>query len=275
MTEDRNGSRAELSRRRLLRTSAAAGTAATAGCLGGGTDGEDTVYGFNTGDMTVSLTDPADDAVVTTTHLGATSSFPSNQYTPRLADDGEEVLWLNVGEGVRAATVGSLETVAEVETGSGANWLERTPDGEHLVVSAREPAHRNLRIDADPDSERFGEVTGEIDRTDEPAVGDRDGVGPCDVSIDPEGEYAFVPDLYGDTLTVLSVDSFEIVTQVEVDAVGDAEHARPWMGTAGWHGEVLMIENDEGERGTESIWDVSDPGAPEEVVRLTTEDGLG
>lgn len=269
------GSRPSVSRRRLLRSSAAAGATATAaGCLDRTDEGDDTVFVFNTGDMTVSLVDPADDEVVATTHLGATSSFPSNQYTPRLADGEGEVLWLNVAEGVRAVRVDTLETVAEIETSSGANWQERSPDGAHLVVSAREPTHRNLRIDADPDSDTFGEVTGEIDRSDEEPIGDQEGVGPCDVTFGPDGEYAYVPDLYGDTLTVLRVDPFEIATQVEVEPV-EAEHAQPWMGTAGWGGDVLMVENDEGEHNTESIWDVGDPESPEELARLTADDGLG
>lgn len=265
-----------LSRRRLLQTSATAGVTASAGCVGRFTDDDgDTVFIFNTGDMTVSLIDPADDEVVTTTHLGATSSFPSNQYSPRLADGSEEVLWLNVGEGVRAIRIKTLETVAEIETGSDANWLERTPNGEHLVVSAREPSHRQFRIDADPSSEEFGAITGEIDRSDEDGIDEQDGPGPCDITFEPDGEYGFVPDLYGNSLTVLRVDPFEIVTQVEVDPLGDAEHAQPWMGTAGWNGEILLIENNEGEGGTESIWDVSDSESPEELARLTSEDGLG
>lgn len=264
-----------VSRRRLLQTSATAGVAASAGCVGRFTEDEgDTVFIFNTGDMTVSLIDPVDDEVVTTTHLGATFSFPSNQYNPRLVDEEEEVLWLNVGEGVQAVRVDTLETVAEVETGSEANWLERTPDGTHLVVSAREPAHRQFRIDADPISEEFGEITGEIDRTGEEAIDDRDGAGPCDITFEPDGEYGFVPDLYGNTLTVLRTDPFEIVTQIEVEPI-EAEHAQPWMGTAGWNGEICMIENNEGDHGTESIWDVSDPEVPEELARLTADDGLG
>jgi YVTN family beta-propeller protein len=47
------------------------------------------------------------------------------------------------------------------------------------------------------------------------------------------------------------------------------------MGTAAPDGETLLVEHNEGRTGTESIWDTSDPGAPEERVRLTSEDGLG
>jgi YVTN family beta-propeller protein len=179
---------------------------------------------------------------------------------------------LNVGRGVRGVTVGDLSEAASVETGSGANWLEQTPDGDHLLVSAREPAHRQFRIDAIPDSDTFGEVTAEIER--QSGGNEGDGPGPCDVTVHPDGEYAYVPDIFGDTLTVLSVDPFEIETQIEVDPVGDGP-ARPWMGTAAPDGETMLVEHDEGETGTESVWDLSDPANPREVTRLTSDDGLG
>jgi len=83
-----------------------------------------------------------------------------------------------------------------------------------------------------------------------------------------------VPDLFGDTLTVLDVDAFEGAGQVEVPPVGHGPSA-PWMGTAAWDGETLLVEHDEGATGTESIWDVSDPAEPRERVRLTAADGLG
>jgi YVTN family beta-propeller protein len=35
------------------------------------------------------------------------------------------------------------------------------------------------------------------------------------------------------------------------------------------------VENNEGDTGTESVWDISDPAEPEEVVRFTADDGLG
>jgi YVTN family beta-propeller protein len=272
-----------VSRRTLLGGSAAAGAAATAGCSGAAPDddaddtgsGPPTVYVFNTGDMTVSVIDTAADEVVSTPFLGATASFPSNQYLPGLLAGGNDAMWLNVNQGVRAVTAGSLSEAASFDTGSGANWLEVTPDGQHLVVSAREPAHMQYRLDADPTSDSFGTVTGEIDRSDEPGRGDNDGPGPCDVTIHPDGAYAYVPDLFADTLTVIDIEAFEIVTQVPIDPVGDAGHVGSWMGTASWDGETLLVENNEGDTGTESIWDVSDPAAPEEVTRLTADDGLG
>jgi DNA-binding beta-propeller fold protein YncE len=294
----RAGDRASVSRRGLLAGSATAG-AALAGCSSGpgdgtatGTpaegdaaDGGDTVFVFNTGDATVSLIDPARDEVVATQHLGLSSSFPSNQYAPELTTAPEDPLWLNVGRGVRALAAGSLSEVARVETGSGSNWQELTPDGSAVVVSAREPAHRNLLVDADRDSGTFGEVLAEVDRADEGGRGDRQGPGPCDVTVHPDGAVAYVPDLFGDTLTVLRLDPFEIETQVEVPTPGgdsgddgnggdgDAGPSAPWMGTVATSGDRLIVEH---QTGTESIWDTSDPADPELLAQLTPDaDGLG
>jgi YVTN family beta-propeller protein len=69
-----------VSRRQILRSSAAAGVAV--GCLGESSSeaDESTVYVFNAGDRTVSVIDTVTDKVVTTTHIGTTASFPANQY---------------------------------------------------------------------------------------------------------------------------------------------------------------------------------------------------
>ncbi|PSP33103.1 hypothetical protein BRC64_04370 [Halobacteriales archaeon QH_10_67_22] len=271
---DRDGP--PVSRRRLLAGSAAVGAAATAGC---GSDGETTpgvteaptVVVFNTGDRSVSVVDAERDEVVGTTPVGYASSFPSNQYAPELVDAGSEAFWGNVDGGVRAFGADDLSERARVETGSGFNWQERTPDGGTLVVSAREPAHTQYEIDADPDSTEFGSVLRELDRTDEGGRGDNDGPGPCDVTVHPDGRYAYVPDLFGDTLTVLDVDAFEIETQVAVDPV-DGRPAQPWMGTASRDGETLLVEH---RTGVETVWDVSDPAAPVERARLGPDDGMG
>jgi len=266
-----------LSRRHVLAGSAAAGAVATAGCVGGDSGGDSpgqpTVFVFNTGDGTVSLIDPERDERLETRAIGLSSSFPSNQYTPELTTSPDDSLWLNVGRGVRGLDVDSLSETARVETGSGANWLEQTPDGAHVVVSAREPSHTQFRLDADQSSETFGEVTAELDRTAEGGRGDRDGPGPCDVTIHPDGAYAYVPDIFADTLTVLSIDPFEVVAQIDVEPVGGGP-ARPWMGTASPDGTLLLVEHDEGD-GSESVWSLDDPAAPTETARLTPDDGLG
>ena len=279
---DRDGP--PVSRRGVVAGSAALGAAATAGCSGdAGTGTEtaeptatperrDTVLVFNTGDRTVSVVDATSVEVVETTQLGVTSSFPSNQYARTLVDSASDSVWANVGRGVRALGAYRLEERARVETGSGANWQELTPDGASVVVSAREPAHTQYRVDADPTSETFGEVTGEIDRTDEGGRGDNDGPGPCDITVYPDGRYAFVPDLYGDTLTVLDIEAFEIASQVDVAPLDGERAPQPWMGTVDPQGGQLLVEH---RSGVETVWDVSEPTSPEEVARVTDADGLG
>lgn len=278
-----------VSRRLLLAGSFATGVSALSGCSTGSSDetpssgadsptesvtAADSVFVFNTGDRTMSVVDVETDSVVATTTLGVTASFPANQFSPNLTDSAADPLWLNVDSGVRALRVGTLETATAVETGSGANWQELTPDGSTLVVSAREPAHTQVRVDADPDSDSFGAVTAELDRVDEGGRADNDGPGPCDVTIHPGGRYAYVPDLFGDTLTVLDIPSFSIANQIDVSSVvGD--HAKPWMGTAAPDGETLLVEHDHGTDGSESVWDISEPDAPTERARLTAADGLG
>ena len=279
----------DVSRRSLLAGSAAVGATVTAGCLGddeggngdgNGGDGDPavveapTVFVSNTGDGSVTIIDAEAQEVVETRALGVATSFPSNQYTPELTDAAGDPLWVNAGDGVRALAAGTLAELARRGTGSGANWQEQTPDGQYLLVSAREPAHTNYRLDADPASETFGEVMGELDRTPEGGRGDEEGPGPCDVTIHPDGAYAYVPDLFGDTLTVLDVEAFEIATQVDV-ASRDGAPAEPWMGTAAWDSDSLLVEHNDGEAGSESIWDVSDPADPVERARLTVDDGMG
>lgn len=267
---------AAVDRRRFLRgstaTGVAAASAASAGCTGftesdEPLDDDDprTVFVFNTGDSTVSLIDVSTDRVYETVHIGATSSYPANQYATVEGD--AETLWINVEGGVRGFDPNSLDEQVSLDTGSDANWQEITPDGESLIVSAREPTHAQYRIDADPDSSTFGEVTGEIERGE---------AGPCDVSVGPDGAYAYVPDLWADTLTVLDVNSFEIAAQVEIDPVLDGvTDVNSYMGTAAWSGDWLAVENAEGDHGTESIWDISEPASPEEIHRFTEADGLG
>ncbi|MXR52297.1 hypothetical protein GRX03_11870 [Halovenus sp. WSH3] len=279
--DESDSARPSVPRRAMLAGSVAAGAAATAGCLGDDTEQAaaepveaPTVYVFNTGDGTVSVIDSERDSVVRTQSIGMTASFPANQFAPRVIDSESDPLWLNVDDGVRAVAVGTFEQRAHVETGSGANWQEQTPDGDNVVVSAREPAHRQFRLDADPASDGFGEVTGRIERSSEGGRGDNDGPGPCDVTIHPDGEYAYVPDLFGDTLTVLDIDSFEIARQVAVPGT-DGEPTAPWMGTASWDGSTLLVENSGGDGGSESLWDVTDPAGPVEMARLGPDDGLG
>ena len=280
-----------IDRRRLLRASGAVGaTAALAGCSGGGSAGDDagsggpapTVFVFNNGDRTLSVIDAERDEVVGSAFLGTTASFPANQYGTGV-DDAHDVLWLNVSGGVRAFDQRTLEEVAFVETGYGPNYPNLTPDGDHLLIASGgttgldpdgDADHAIFRVDADRDSDAFGEVTARIDTG---------YVGPCDVTLAPDGEHAFVADIAGEALRVVRVDPFETVTRVDVGEPAGEGHVLPFMCTASFDGELLLVENGEGtlggdpavpRRGSESVWDVSDPENPEETAKITRDDGL-
>ncbi|ACM56851.1 twin-arginine translocation signal domain-containing protein [Halorubrum lacusprofundi] len=288
--DDRRNPFAEgIDRRRLLRTSGVVGaTTALAGCSGGGGgggDGDDpqpTMFVFNNGDRTVSVIDTESDELVTSAFLGTTASFPANQYSTGI-DADHDVLWLNVSGGVRGIDQRTLEEVAYVETGYGPNYPNVTPDGDHLLIASggttgMEPEgdenHAIFRVDADRDSDTFGEVTAQIETG---------YVGPCDMTLGPDGDYAFVVDVADEAIRVLTVDPFETVARVGSGEPVTEGNVLPFMCTAAFDGEYLLVENGEGtlggdpevpREGSESLWDISDPENPEEVGKITRDDGL-
>ncbi|MHC3436609.1 YncE family protein [Natrialbaceae archaeon A-gly3] len=245
---------------------------------------EPTVYVFNNGDRTLTVIDAEANEVLETVEIGTTASFPANQYGTG-ADSTYDILWLNVDGGVRALEATTLEEIAGVETGLGPNYPNLTPDERHLVIAAGgtlsldpdpdDPEdHLLVRVDADPDSERFGEVTADLEV---------DYTGPCDVTLGPNGEYAYVADVAGETLSVVRVDPFEIVARIDAgEPVGEGD-VLPFMCTASFDGGYLLVENGEGDlgpdpdvprEGSEGIWELSDPERPVELERITREDGL-
>ncbi|WP_123620970.1 hypothetical protein [Halorubrum sp. CSM-61] len=286
--DDRRNPFAEgIDRRRLLQASGTVGaTTALAGCSGGGggdgADPEPTMFVFNNGDRTVSVIDTESDELLTSAFLGTTASFPANQYSTGI-DADHDVLWLNVSGGVRGIDQRTLEEVAFVETGYGPNYPNVTPDGNHLLIASggttgMEPEgdenHAIFRVDADRDSETFGEVTAEIETG---------YVGPCDMTLGPDGDYAFVVDVADESIRVLSVDPFETVARVGSGEPVTEGNVLPFMCTAAFDGEYVLVENGEGtlggepevpREGSESLWDVSDPENPEEVGKITRDDGL-
>ncbi|EMA69101.1 hypothetical protein C461_05702 [Halorubrum aidingense JCM 13560] len=281
---------AGVDRRRLLQASGAVGAAtALAGCSddggsGGDGDAAPTMFVFNNGDRTVSVLDAEADELITSVYLDTTASFPANQYTTGI-DDEYDVLWLNVSGGVRAFDQRTLDELAFVETGYGPNYPNATPDGDHLLIASGgttgmapegDEAHAIFRVDADRDSDAFGEVTGEIETG---------YVGPCDMTLGPDGDYAFVVDVADESIRVLSVDPFETVARVDAGEPANEEggNVLPFMCTASFDGQYLLVENGEGTLGSdpevprvgsESVWDISDPENPEEVAKITRDDGL-
>ncbi len=258
-----------ISRRRVLKSTGVAGVAASsAGCLGDDSSSDATVFVFNTGDMTVSLIDAVEDELLRSEYIGTTSSWPANQYAA--IQSGVDTLWMNVEGGIFGFDAREqLSQVADIPTETDANWQELTPEGDRLIVSSREPVHTHFLVDADRDSDSFGDVLDEIDRSDEDPQ-----PAPCDITVGPDGEYSYCPDLGADYLTVVQTEPFEIATRLELEPLAEGP-VEPFMATASWDGNYVAIENFEGEEGTESIIDTSDPEAPEELERFTTDDGLG
>lgn len=273
-------------RRRVLRSSVVVGRAAAlSSCVSGDTSDAErapTVYVFNNGDRTVTVVDAETDESIETVSVGTTASFPANQYGTG-ADSSYDILWLNVSGGVVGLDQHDLNEVARIETGFEPNYPNLSVDERHLLVAAggttsMDPApddpadHAIVRVDADPDSDTFGEVTGTIETG---------YAGPCDVTLDADGQHAYVPEIAHETLRVVQVDPFETVATVDVgEPVTDGD-VLPFMATTAWDDDLLCVENGEGElgpdgdrEGSESIWDVSDPDDPEELARITREDGL-
>lgn len=273
-------------RRRLLHSSAAVGAMTSlSGCFSRVSgDREPTVYVFNNGDRTVSVVDAVADEQLDTPFIDTTASFPANQYGTS-AESEYDVCWLNVDGGVRAIDQHTLEEVAAVETGYGPNYPNLTPDEQHLLVASGgtttiepepedEETHAIFRIDADRDSDTFGEITGEIETG---------YTGPCDATLGPDGEYVFVPEIANETIAIVRVDPFEVAARVDVGEPAGPGDVLPFMATASFDGKLLLVENGEGElgsdpaiqrEGSESIWDITDPEEPEEIERITRDDGL-
>ncbi|BAS29174.1 hypothetical protein LIP_3362 [Limnochorda pilosa] len=185
--------------------------------------------------------------------------FPANGPSPP-----GNVIWTGLDGGVAGLDAQTGRIVARVETGSAQNYVQLTPDGHHLIVAARY-TDAYLRIDADPASPTFGQVTARFDIY--------ANAGPCDVTVERSGRYAYTPDRRSDAVSVLDLDAFRVIRTVSVEPlVGNRPD--PFMATVSPDGRWLLVENTEG-GGTESIFALQDPTDPREVVRLTAEDGLG
>lgn len=86
-----------------------------------------------------------------------------------------------------------------------------------------------------------------------------------------------------EAIRVLTVDPFETVARVGSGEPVTEGNVLPFMCTAAFDGEYLLVENGEGtlggdpevpREGSESLWDISDPENPEEVGKITRDDGL-
>jgi DNA-binding beta-propeller fold protein YncE len=93
------------------------------------------------------------------------------------------------------------------------------------------------------------------------------------MSITPDGNYLWEPDLGGETITGVDIQARSVVAQLTLLPLDPTERVRPFMLTT--NGEVALVENFEAPFGTYSVIDVSDPANPVEIKRITQVDGLG
>lgn len=213
----------------------------------------------------LSLIDPATYEVLGEFPVAQPYSFPATRW-----DFRRDLLWGWGGaDNLVAVRLSSGERVVDLPTGSSQNYTELTPDGRFVVVTARF-ADRYLKVGADPEADDFGRVVAEL-----PTY---KGASPCDMTMTPDGRYAYAPDRGGDTLTTLRLDTFERASQIRVESRSGAP-LEPYMATASPTGNVLLVENavvrGGSKTGSESVFDLSDPARPVEVARLGAGEGLG
>jgi YVTN family beta-propeller protein len=256
--------------------------------------GVSNVFVSNTGDKTLSLIrcvtsngkNPIECKEKERMEVGFGTSWPANQY------DGHPAWWWSglSGEviGVKAkASLSPLNqqgNIVAVDTynvpggpSSGSNFIGIMPDGRTAWNSARE-VDRIQEIDTDPDSPTFGTILEAIKVPDmDPESGPTDTRGaarPCDSTITPDGRFFMEPDLAGESLTVVDIETKQIIHQVQPTPVTEDEKVLPFMSTT--NGKIVLVENLEGDN-TYDIWDVSNlPAEPLHLKKLTRDDdGLG
>ena len=252
------------------------------------------VFVSNTGDKTLSLIqcvtsngeNPIKCKEKERLDVAFGTSWPANQY------DGHPAWWWSglSGEVVGVKAKASLNplnqqgNIVKVKTynvpgrpTSGSNFIGIMPDGRTAWNSARE-VDRIQEIDTDPDSPTFGTILTSIPVPDldpgTPATPTRGAARPCDSTITPDGRFFMEPDLGGESLTVVDIETKQIIHQVMPPRAIPDEKVLPFMSTT--NGKIVLVENLEGDN-TYDIWDVSDlPAEPLHLKKLTRDnDGLG
>ncbi len=263
-----------MDRRTFLKLSALSGGALTFGQLQWGVaqnEQRPLIVVVNAGDAqtgiapSVSVIDPSTYEVLGDFSVAQPYSFPATRW-----DFKRDLLWgWGDADNVVAVRLSTGEQVVDLPTGSSQNYTELTPDGRFVIVTARF-ADRYLKVGADPELDDFGKVVAELSTY--------KGASPCDMTMTPDGRYAYAPDRGGDTLTTLRVDSFEQASQIRVESRSGAP-LEPYMATVSPTGNVLLVENaivpGGSQNGSESVFDLSDPTKPVEVARLGPSEGMG
>lgn len=255
-----------MTRRRFLKAlGVSAGLAATPQLVWGTQrDERDLLFVVNNGDASVSVIDTGSDEVLKTFPVGTTAAFPANKQFER-GDVLVTGLHSDKEPTVHFVDLQKGEVLKVIETGSSQNYTELTPDGHFAIVAARF-ADSFLKIGADPRLPDFGQVVATLDHF--------ENSRPCDITLSPEGKWAFDPDRGTDTFSVIDLVRFEVKATVPVPPLVAEPPIEPFMSTASPDGKLVFVENIEGD-GTVSVFDVGDVENPEEIKRFTQDDGLG
>jgi len=220
--------------------------------------GKDLIFAFNKGNDTVSVIDPTTDTVkvVQNVPLDAYGLYPSNQYGL-----GSGYLLVPTTTQVVVLRDSDLKPVSTIALPAAKGiWNQILPDGKEGVIVGRSNDVIDW-VDMNPSSREFGVVVKSVT-----VPGD---VGLCDVSLDPTGTYAYIPDLYKSEIQVVSVSTGATVYQAPVPGIKEE-----FMGTVSWNGKWWAVENKAG-NGSVSYFSLADPTKPKLVATLDTTDGMG
>lgn len=217
----------------------------------------DLIYVFNKGDNTISVIDPVDEQVkvVETVPFAAYGMYPSNQYGL-----GSGYLMLPTPTKVTIMRDSNLKPVATIPMAAANGiWTAMLPDSKTGVIVGRS----NDQIDwvnMNPASREFGVVTRTV------TVPGKAGL--CDISIDPTGRYAYIPDLYTSTLRVVDLRTGKTVY------LAPSPVKRSFMGTVSWNGKIWAVEGSAG-NGKVAYLSLADPTHPRLLKVLGQGDGIG
>jgi hypothetical protein len=205
----------------------------------------------------MTLLDPDTLDVLVTVSAPGAFSFPATRW-----GFSRDIVWGGYQEKIAGFSLATGEQVAAVETKSGQNYTEVTPDGR-FVLSAARLVDKIFKVAAS--GPNLGGIVEVIDHY--------QGASPCDVTITADGKYAFTADRMGETISTFEVDPLKKVATTPVERRGTVP-LEPYMNTVSPRGDYLFVENARGD-GSESVFDIRNPLHPVEVVRWDQSDGLG
>ena len=232
---------------------------APVGSIGKGqqTQSADLIFAFNKGDNSISVIDPSSQAVkvVQTVPFSAYGLYPSNQWGLQSG-----YLMLPQPGKVTVLRDKDLKPAATIPLSAAQGiWTAMLPDGKTGITVARETDQINW-VNMDPSSREFGTVIRSVTIPGK--------VGLCDVSIDPAGRYAFIPDLYKSKLQVVDLTSGRTVY------LADSPVKKAFMGTVSWNGKIWAVEGKKGS-GQVAYLSLADPTHPKLLKVLDQASGLG